>query len=168
MIKWFIRLRTECTRLFAAFLYFFITFNLINFTEGLRLEKEGIIPLGFWPIFIAALLMAKVILIADHFPFINLFPHRPLIYNILWKTQVYGLGILTVRLLDRWIPFYLNHPSFSEATIAFIEKMNWPAFTAIQIWYFFLFFLFVFYGELSTLIGSDRLLKVLFKNRNAL
>ena len=29
------------------------------------------------------------VLIADMLPFINRFPHRPLIYNVAWKTVIY-------------------------------------------------------------------------------
>ena len=36
----------------------------------------------------AALLVAKVVLITDALPFVNRFPEKPLIYNVVWKTAL--------------------------------------------------------------------------------
>lgn len=33
----------------------------------------------------AALLVATIVLIADKFPFVNRFPDKPLMYNVVWK-----------------------------------------------------------------------------------
>jgi len=42
---------------------------------------------------VGALLIAKVVLITDKFPFINRFPGKPLIYNVAWKTAIlHGRG----------------------------------------------------------------------------
>jgi hypothetical protein len=32
--------------------------------------------------------IAKVVLVADHVKFVNRFPDRPLIYNVVWKTAI--------------------------------------------------------------------------------
>lgn len=162
-MRWIDQLRKEISQVFASFLFFFTTFNLINLTEGLRLEREGILPVGFWTLLLASLVVAKVILIVDHLPFVDLFPNRPLIYNILWKTGLYGLTIFLLRILDRWLPFYLEGPSLEISTASFLQMLNWPAFFAIQIWYLFLFFLFVFLSEISKQIGREKIYGLLFK-----
>ena len=55
------------------------------------LEKTGIAPSTSISIAVAALILGKAVLIADMLPFINRFPHKPLIYNIAWKTVIYLL-----------------------------------------------------------------------------
>ena len=35
--------------------------------------------------------------VSNHMPFINKFPDKPLIYNIVWKTFIYQLAVLLAR-----------------------------------------------------------------------
>ena len=48
---------------------------------------------------VAALLIAKVVLITDKFPFINRFPDKPLMYNVVWKTVIYVVAALFIHYL---------------------------------------------------------------------
>ena len=83
-----------------------MAFNVITFTKGLMLEEYGIKFSGFITATIGALIVAKVVLIADKIPFINKYPDRPLIYNVVWKTGIYVVVALVVRFLEYVIPLW--------------------------------------------------------------
>ena len=57
----------------------------------------GIPSSMFVTVTVLAFLIAKVVLIVDHVPFVNRFPEKPLIYNVLWKTAFYQVATLEVR-----------------------------------------------------------------------
>ncbi|MDQ3624923.1 MAG: hypothetical protein M3463_20990 [Verrucomicrobiota bacterium] len=54
---------------------------------------------------IAALVIAKVVVITDHFAAVNRFPDKPLIYNVVWKTVIYFVAWLLMRYLEHVIHF---------------------------------------------------------------
>src|ERR1035441_1571561 len=66
--------------------FFFVTFQLLALTEALMLKQYGISVSAFLTATVMALVVGKVVLIADHFPLVNRFPTKPLSYNVLWKT----------------------------------------------------------------------------------
>ncbi len=79
--------------------FFFVSFQAIALSRALMLEQYGIVAAAgsFIEVTIAAMVVAKVVLIADHLPFVNQFPDRPLIYNVLWKTLIYQVAAVLVR-----------------------------------------------------------------------
>jgi hypothetical protein len=55
---------------------------------------------------VGALLVAKVVLIADSLPVINRLPDKPLMYNVAWKTTIYVLAALVVHYLEHLVPVW--------------------------------------------------------------
>ena len=95
--------------------FFFVAFNVITFTKRLMLEQYGIEFSGFVAATLGALIVAKVVLIADRIPFINKYPDKPLIYNVVWKTVIYVLVALVVRFLEYLIPLWWQYRNLSLA-----------------------------------------------------
>lgn len=153
-------LRSEFLHLIPALIFFFIAFNVINWTEVLLLRKVDVSLFSFGAILLGAGVVAKVIVVADHLPIINAFPNKPLIYNVLWKTTVYGLISLLIRYLMVLYPFIPGTGTLAEAYRHFWESMDWTRFWAIQIWFFLLFFIYVSFRELVQAIGSDKVRKL--------
>ncbi len=154
---WF---RDEILHLIPALIFFFIAFNVINWTEVLLLKKMQVSLFSFASILIGAGIVAKVIVVADHLPIINAFPGKPLIYNVLWKSCVYGLISLFIRYLIVLYPFVPGTGTLAEAYRDFWEAMDWTRFWAIQIWFFLLFFVYVSFRELVQAGGSDKVRKL--------
>ena len=92
-------LKEEIIEVIPPAIFFFITFHIIAITRALMLEHYDIKVTTAASATIAALVVAKVVLIADMLPFINRFPEKPLIYNTVWKTFIYVLAALLVRYL---------------------------------------------------------------------
>ena len=66
-------------------LFFFVGFNLVLFTKRLFLAQYLIEYAGFLIATTGALIVGKVVLIADKMPFLRRFDYAPLAYPILFK-----------------------------------------------------------------------------------
>ena len=111
-------LKKELIEIFPAVLYFLVAFSLINLTENLMLRDSGIRYASFGRIFVGALIVGKVILVADLFFFIDLFRGRPLIYNTLWKTGFYVIMSLLFRQGDLALESMIEYKSVPVAVHA--------------------------------------------------
>jgi hypothetical protein len=159
MLSW---LKKEFRRILPAFLFFLASFLLIQMTEGRMLKEGGIQAAGFFTILIAAGVVAKVLVLVDHFSFINLFPKKPLIYNVIWKMFVYSVASLFIRLLFRIIPFLWASAGYEINIRNFQASVYWVEFWAIQAWYVMLFTVYVLFRELIRAVGHEKVKRIFF------
>jgi hypothetical protein len=151
----------ELLKFVPVFIFFLIFFTLINWTESFLFKKAGITPFGFVEIALAAALIAKVIFFLDYTPFVRFFEKRPLIYNILWRTALYWISLLTIRILIRFIPFVLGAKNgFDRDVQLFMEKIDWRLFFSIQVDYLMLLFIFDVFKGLSEKIGYAEMRRI--------
>ena len=122
------KLKHELRQLIPVVLFFFIAFQLLALTEAVMLEQYGIRVSAFLTATFAALVVAKVVLIADHLPLINRFPEKPLIYNVIWKTSIYFLASVAIRYVERLIDSWRHAASFAEANQRLFDEVVWPHF----------------------------------------
>ena len=156
------KIKHEFLQILPPTIFFFFTFNIVAITTALILRGEGIKGTSILGATVLALIVAKVMLIADHMPFMNRFPDKPLMYNIAWKTFIYVLAILLVRYVEHLIPFLKGEGSFIEANQHLLREMVWPRFWAVQIWLVVLFFFYSTLVELVRALGKERVLKMFF------
>lgn len=71
---------------------------------------------------IGALLVAKVVRVADKFPWINRFPNKPLMYSVVWKTLMYITCTFVVRFFEHLLPLLFEGKSVGYASSNFQEK----------------------------------------------
>jgi hypothetical protein len=150
------RLKHEIRAVIPPAIFFFIAFHLLAFTQALMLEQYGIRVSTFMTATIAALIVAKVVLIVDLLPFVNRFPERPLIYNVVWKTAIYLIAALLVRWTEHLIPFVRQHRELAPAVRHLLDEVVWPHFWAVQIWLVVVLFLYCTIRELVRVLGRDR------------
>jgi hypothetical protein len=86
-------------------IFFFVGFNLILWTKRMILEEQGIEFAGFFTATLAALLVGKAVLVTDNLPFMRRFDGAPMIQPILFKSAIYWLCVLIVRLAEGLIHF---------------------------------------------------------------
>jgi hypothetical protein len=156
------RIKHELVAVIPPTVFFFIAFQLIAFTRALMLQEYGIRVSTFVTASIAALVVAKVVLIVDLLPFVNRFPEEPLIYNVVWKTVFYLVVALLVRYVEHLIPFVREHGDLVMANRRLLDEVVWPHFWAIQIWLLVLFFVYCALRELIRVLGRDRALNMFF------
>lgn len=148
-------------------LFFFVAFGLLTLTKRLMLEQYGIAYSDFAAVVVGALVVGKVVLIADALPFINKFPERPLIYNVAWKTAIYILAALLVRIAEHLIPLIIKYGSFREAMAHLVDEVVWPHFLVIYLWLSVLLFGYCVLRELIRAIGRDQMLRLFFGSERA-
>ena len=156
------RLKHELEEAIPPAVFFFIAFHVIAFTRALMLEEYGIPTATFVAATIGALIIAKVVLIADLVPFVNRFPEKPLIYNVLWKTVIYQVAAFVVRYIEHLIPFVREHGDLALANRHLLDEVVWPHFWFIQIWLLVLFFLYCTMRELIRVLGRERVRAIFF------
>ncbi len=142
--------------------FFFVAFQLLAFTKSLMLRQYGIDVKTFVEATIGALVVSKVVALADLLPFINRFPGRPLMYNIAWKTGVYFVAALVVRYLEAFIDFYRKQHEILGANRHMLDELVWPHFWAIQIWLMVLLLVYCAMDALVSALGRDRTLQLFF------
>ncbi|MGD2169629.1 MAG: hypothetical protein PVI40_05270 [Chlamydiota bacterium] len=163
-MRFILWVKKELLRFVPVFLFFLVFFLLINSAEVHLYKRAGITPFSFIEIAIAAALIAKIMLVIDHFFFIEFFQKHPLVYGIAWKTFIYLISLMLVRLTIRFIPFLLkgNDPLDIEYE-KYLQTINWNFFIAIQIYYLMLLFIFVTFRELTVKIGVKKMKKLFFQ-----
>lgn len=162
MSKVFEKVREEFVALLPPTIFFFITLHLVAVIRVLMLKGTGIPVSTPLQVTIAALILGKAVLIADLLPFINLYPHKPLIYNVAWKTAIYLLMSMFVHYLERLIDFWKEAGSFVAGNQRLLSEMVWPHFWAIQILLLVLIAFYCTIHELVRAIGRDQFLKMFF------
>ena len=150
----------ELREVVPPMIFFFVAFNVITYTKKLMLEQYGIEFSGFVTAAVGALIVAKVVLIADEIPFINKYPGKPLIYNVAWKTVIYILVTFIVRFLEFLTPLWWKYRDVSIAVDHLLAEVKWPHFWAIQIWLFCLFFVYVSFRELARTLGEEKFFQI--------
>lgn len=156
------RIKHEIREVIPPAIFFFVAFQTISLTRSLMLEEYGITASSFAAATVAALVVAKVILILDLVPAINRYPDKPLIYNVAWKTMLYVLAALLVRYLEHLFDFYRQQGSLVAAHRHLMAELVWPHFWAVQIWLLVLLFLYCALRELIRSLGRDRVIEMFF------
>src|SRR5213083_2070922 len=133
MTKLSTKLKEEFFKLLPPTTFFFVALHIVAFVRVLMLKGTGISPLSSISVAVAALILGKAVLLADMLPMINRFPHKPLIYNIAWKTVIYLLISAVIHYLERLIDFWRHAGSFGAANQKLLSEIIWPHFWAIQI-----------------------------------
>ena len=85
------RIKKELLEVLPAFIFFLIMFHVLVVTRALTLKAYGITVHSTTIAVIGALIVAKAILVADKLPFLNLYPGKPLAWNVVLKTVVFGI-----------------------------------------------------------------------------
>jgi hypothetical protein len=162
MKKFFEFTKREIAEVIPPAIFFFVAFNIVAVTRALMLREYGISVFDFLAATVGALLVAKIILIVDLIPFVNRYPGKPLIYNVVWKTFVYVLAALVVRYIEHLVPLVFKYGSLAAANERLLAEIVWPHFWAIHIWLTVLLFLYCTLRETISHLGRERTFQMFF------
>lgn len=157
-------LKKELLEMIPPVVFFFIAFHILALIRSLMLKEYGVSMSAIAGATISALVVGKVVLIADVLPFIDRYPHpkRPLIYNVAWKTVIYTVAALAVHFLEHLIPIWWKTKSLDAAFTTLKDEIVWPHFWAIQICLLVLFFMYCSIRELSRALGEEKVRRLFF------
>jgi hypothetical protein len=120
-------------------IFFFVGFNLILWTKRLILQEHGVEFSGFFTATLAALLVGKAVLATDNLPFMRRFDGAPLIQPILFKSVIYWMCVMVVRLAEELVHHAAAGGSIAGFGDHFAERFSLARFLSIQIWLMVLF-----------------------------
>ena len=158
-------LKHEFHEVLPPTIFFLITFHIVAIERRLMLREYGLSLSSVTGATVAALLIAKVILITDTFPFINRFPDKPLMYNIVWKTVIYAAVALLIHYLEHLVPLWWRTGELGVANRQLVSEIVWPHFWAIQLWLIVLLFVYCALRELIRAIGREQVMAMFFGRR---
>src|SRR5262250_2843054 len=156
------KLKHEIHEVIPPTIFFLISFHIIVLDRALMAREYGLHLSSIAGATVGALLVAKVVLVADMLPFINRFPENPLIYNVVWKTAIYVAASLLVHYLEHLIPLWSKTGSLAEGNRDLWHEIVWPHFWAIQLWLVVLIFVYCAGRELVRVLGRDRVVHIFF------
>ena len=148
-------------------IFFFVGFNLILWTKRLILEEHGVEFSGFLTATLAALLVGKAVLVTDNLPFMRRFDGAPMIQPILFKSAIYWLCVLIVRLAEEFVYFLAAGGAIADFRDHLVEHFSLARFLSIQIWVMVLFLVYVTIHELNSLFGDGELYRLFFRWRSS-
>jgi len=162
MSKFAAKIKAELEELLPPTIFFFVVLHLVAILRVLMLEGTGIALGTSVSITVAALILAKAVLIADLLPFINRYPDKPLVYNVAWKTAIYVLIAMLLHYLERLVDFWREAGGLVAGNQKLIAEIVWPHFWAIQILLVVLILMYCTMREVIREIGADQVRKMFF------
>jgi hypothetical protein len=156
------KIKEEIEALLPPTIFFFVTLHIVALIRVLMLKGTGIAAGTSVAVAVAALILGKAVLLADMLPFINRYPTKPLIYNVVWKTALYTLVALLIHYLEHLVDFWRQTGSLVAGNRKLLAEMVWPHFFAIQILLIVMIFSYCTIRELARALGRDKLIEMFF------
>jgi hypothetical protein len=162
MSKLTARIKKEFLALLPPTIFFLVALHLVVLLRILMLKGTGIPVRTSVSVTVLALILAKAVLIADLLPFINRYPTKPLIYNVVWKTTIYMLIAVLVTYLERLVHAWRQAGGLAAGNRKLLAEIVWPHFWAIQILLLVLILMYCSTRELIRMIGPDKVRRMFF------
>jgi hypothetical protein len=162
MSKVLAKIKEEFLSVLPPTIFFFVALHIVALIRVLMNKGTGIAPSSTISIAVAALILGKAVLIADMLPAINLFPEKPLIHNVAWKTAIYLLVATLIHYLERLVDFWRQAGGFIAGNERLLAEIVWPHFWAVQIILLVLILMYCTTRELVRVIGSDKVRRTFF------
>jgi hypothetical protein len=158
-------LKHEFHEVLPPTIFFLIAFHIVVLNRRLMLREYGLPLASITSATVAALLIAKVVLITDKLAVINRFPAKPLMYNVVWKTMIYAVAALLIHYLEHLVPLWWRTGDLGAANRQLVHEIVWPHFWGTQLWLVVLLFVYCALRELIRAIGREKVIAMFFGRR---
>ena len=146
-------------------LYLSIVFGLFAWYRRLILASYRIEYLNYGVAIIEALVLAKVILIAEVLGLSrNVFHNKPLIYPTLYKSLVFSMFVALFTIAEATVRGYLHGKGLSGWLIE-VQGRGKFEFLAHVLTVFFMFIPFFAFKELAKILGKGKIGRLFFRDR---
>jgi hypothetical protein len=159
------RLLHEVREALPPTIFFFVGFNFIVLTTNLLVAQYLVAVSNFMLATMAALVVGKAVLVANHMRLLRRYDRAPLIQPILFKTAFYWVVVFFARLLERFVHFLIEGNPPGDFLSYLITTFSWHRFSAISLWLLALFLIYVTASEFSHLFGPGKLRRLFFTSR---
>ena len=144
-----------------ATIFFLWFFHMIALTKAVIVSDYSITALRATVATVGALIVAKAILIVENLPVARLFSGR-LVFNVLWKTLLFGAVALLFRFVEELIPLISKHEGLTSALVHIYQEVSWPQFWVFQLWLFSALLLYCFASDLARRVGAKNIKGMIF------
>jgi hypothetical protein len=155
----------EIREALPATIFFLFLFHLIGLTKAVSLDDYSITALRAAGATVAALIVAKAILVVEALPMARLSSARR-ISQVIWKTLLYSVVALLFRFVEELIALVSKHGDLVSATKAMYREVSWPLFAVLALWILGGLFLYCLAAELADAVGRKRVKEILFSTRS--
>lgn len=155
-------LKKESRGFLGAAVFFAVAFCLVVLANRLLVRGSNIEIVGFARAIVGGLIVAKVLISVNLLPFVDAFPGKPLVYNIIWKTPIYFVGILAFRYIEPLITSLVAGAGGATAHQHAVEGFTQPAFWATEIWIAVFLVIFVTMQEMTRVLGKEKVRLIFF------
>jgi hypothetical protein len=162
------KVKEELLAMLPPTIFFFVALHVIALVRSLMTMGTGLQVSSSAQIALAALIVGKAVLLADMWPPINRFPHRPLAYNIAWKTFIYYAVASLIHYLERLFDFSREAGGVVAGNRRLLAEIVWPHFIAIQIVLLLIIFSYCVIRELGHALGEDKVFRMFFRDPHAI
>ncbi len=121
-------LKKELLELLPPMVFFLVVFHLLSLVRAILEEQYNFTAMSAASATIAALVVAKSILLANATPLFHWFSKQRLIHNVLWRIVLYTLIIILFQYLEGLIPQWSQTGSLVSAQEQIMRNINWPHF----------------------------------------
>jgi len=156
----------ELEKLLPVTVYLVVASEMLALTHQVILKEHGITGPGLLKSVVIAMVVAKVVLVVDMLPFMNVFGDRPVVWNTTWSTFMYFVAALLLQLAEGLTGPLLSTGSLAAALDEAATEIPWPRFWTKQMWIFVLLYNYCLVKELGLVIGRGKLVQVLFHDRH--
>jgi len=156
------KLLEEFLAMLPPTIFFFVWLHIVTFVRVLMAKGSHYEPLDALSITVWALILGKAVLLADNLPVINLYPHKPLVYNVTWKTAIYLLVAAVMHYVERLFDFSREAGGVAAGNAKLFAEIVWPHFWAVQIILLVLIVMYCTMVELIRVIGKEKVRRLFF------
>jgi hypothetical protein len=151
----------EGKKLFWIFIYFWVLFGLFSVYRSLVLTERNLIYHEGFAV-INALLLAKVVLVAEFFQVANSLKHKPLVYPIVFKSAVFCAVLMCFYIIEEML-VGVWHGKTIAASFPEIGGEGWKGILVVGTILFVVLIPFFAYRELARVLGKDELHSLIFR-----
>lgn len=156
------RIKKELLSVLPAFIFFLVMFHVMVVTKILVTGQYELLDEASLIAIVGALIVTKVVLIADKLPFLNLYPKKPLIWNVVLKTIVFNIATFLFMIAEELLRGTHARGSFIAALEHIRSAVFWPAFCARGIWLIILIFFYCSAREFFRVVGFGKVKEIFF------
>ena len=155
----------EARKLFWLFAYLWVLLGLFALHKSIVLNEPAFYHQGFAAI--NALVLAKIIFVAEAFHVADDLKHKPLIYPIVYKSAVFSLILISFHLLEEVLAGMWHGKAITESVTA-LSGGSLEEILIIGVIMFFVLMPFFALREVGRDIGDDKLFEQFFVRRTLL
>ncbi|HKO87638.1 MAG TPA: hypothetical protein VJU83_03875 [Burkholderiales bacterium] len=156
--------RKEFKEVLPPTILFLFLFHMLAITKAVMQNDLSFDALRATTATVAALIVAKAILVVEVLPFAKWFA-TPRLVHILWRSFLFWLMAVLFHALEEVVSIAIRLNTFDGAFRAYWEQLHWPMFCVAIAWLFGGLLLYSILDEIVEAVGAEKIKSIFFAKR---